>query len=144
MGLLGELQLEKGNVKVTGKLAYAAQQPWIFSASLRQNIIFGQNFDKKKYDKCIKAAALIKVIQQENVIFSQIKAFISIVSSSVQFVVFASYTNKACVATSCCLCLILRNTFNGVRSKPCRILQEYIQHLLECQIGLFCGVLCQD
>ena len=61
MGILGELPLEKGNVKVTGKLAYAAQQPWIFSASVRQNIIFGQKFNKEKYEKCIKAAALVKV-----------------------------------------------------------------------------------
>ena len=62
MGILGELPLDKGNVKVTGKLAYAAQQPWIFSASVRQNIIFGQTFDKDKYEKCVKAAALSKVI----------------------------------------------------------------------------------
>ena len=61
MAILGELPLEKGNVKVTGKLAYAAQQPWIFSASVRQNIIFGQKFHKEKYEKCIKASALAKV-----------------------------------------------------------------------------------
>ena len=61
MGILGELPLEKGSVKVQGRVAYASQQPWVFSASVRQNIIFGRAFDEKKYNRCIKAAALVKV-----------------------------------------------------------------------------------
>ena len=62
-----------------------------------------------------------------------------IVSSSVfMYFSFSPPTrNKACVATSCCVCLILRNTFNGVRSKPCRILQEYIKPLQDVNLDYF-------
>ena len=61
MTLLDELQLTSGSIKIGGNMAYASQQPWVFSASVRQNILFGQKFDMKKYQKVIKAAALTKV-----------------------------------------------------------------------------------
>lgn len=50
-----------GSIEVKGRLAYVAQQPWVFSASLRQNIIFGNKYEKAKYDKILKACALNKV-----------------------------------------------------------------------------------
>ncbi|CAG5124702.1 unnamed protein product, partial [Candidula unifasciata] len=58
MNILGELPALKGTVKVSGKLAYVSQQPWIFSGSVRQNIVFGGIFDKAKYDRVIKVSAL--------------------------------------------------------------------------------------
>ncbi|XP_023930136.1 multidrug resistance-associated protein 4 isoform X1 [Lingula anatina] len=63
MAILKELPLSKGSIKITGKIAYASQQAWIFSASVKQNIIFGQEFNKAKYDRVIKACALTKDIQ---------------------------------------------------------------------------------
>lgn len=61
MNILGELPAQKGTVKVSGKLAYVSQQPWIFSGSVRQNIVFGGVFDKAKYDRIIKVSALKRV-----------------------------------------------------------------------------------
>lgn len=61
MALLGEIALTKGEVKVQGSVAYASQQAWVFSASVRQNITFGQPFDAVKYKRVIEAAALVKV-----------------------------------------------------------------------------------
>ena len=61
MALLGELPLSEGKVKVNGKVAYVSQQPWVFSASVRQNILFGQKYDKERYIRAIKAAALSRV-----------------------------------------------------------------------------------
>ncbi|ELT99037.1 hypothetical protein CAPTEDRAFT_212470 [Capitella teleta] len=58
MALLGELPLTEGKVKVNGKVAYASQQPWIFSASIRQNIVFGAEFDAKRYEMALQASAL--------------------------------------------------------------------------------------
>jgi ABC-type multidrug transport system fused ATPase/permease subunit len=40
-------------------IAYAAQTPWLLNATIRDNIIFGQEFDLERYMKVIKACALI-------------------------------------------------------------------------------------
>ncbi|RZB38697.1 ABC tran domain containing protein, partial [Asbolus verrucosus] len=56
--ILKEIEPMKGNLEVEGLLSYASQEPWIFSASVRQNILFGQNLDKEKYQKVIEVCAL--------------------------------------------------------------------------------------
>lgn len=61
MTALRELKVEDGDLKVNGSIAYAAQQPWIFSGTVRQNIIFGKEYNKEKYLKVIKACALVPV-----------------------------------------------------------------------------------
>ncbi|GFN98107.1 multidrug resistance-associated protein 4 [Plakobranchus ocellatus] len=58
MTILGELQPQSGSVKSRGTVAYVSQQPWVFSGSVRQNIVFGGKFEKAKYDKIIKVTAL--------------------------------------------------------------------------------------
>lgn len=61
MALLRELPVLSGSVAVRGSVAYAAQQPWVFSATVQQNILFGQPFDKEKYERAIRSAALVRV-----------------------------------------------------------------------------------
>ena len=61
MALLGELPLIDGEVEVEGRVAFASQQPWVFSASVRQNIIFSVPFDADRYSRVIQATALTKV-----------------------------------------------------------------------------------
>ena len=39
-------------------MAYVPQQAWIQNATLRDNIIFGRNFESKRYHKVVKASAL--------------------------------------------------------------------------------------
>jgi ATP-binding cassette subfamily C (CFTR/MRP) protein 4 len=56
--LLNELPPEKGSISVTGRTSYAAQEPWIFSGNLRQNILFGQPFDSERYFRTIRTCAL--------------------------------------------------------------------------------------
>jgi ATP-binding cassette subfamily C (CFTR/MRP) protein 4 len=41
--ILKEVGPTKGLVDVEGRLSYSAQEAWIFSASVRQNILFGQD-----------------------------------------------------------------------------------------------------
>ena len=62
MALLGELPLVSGSMKTNGRIAYASQLPWVFSASVRQNIVFGGEFDMTRYQRAIKTAALSKVM----------------------------------------------------------------------------------
>ncbi|XP_057378671.1 LOW QUALITY PROTEIN: ATP-binding cassette sub-family C member 4-like [Daphnia carinata] len=58
--LLGELSPSTGTCRVAGKVAYASQESWIFSGTVRQNILCGLEYDLKRYKKVIKACALDK------------------------------------------------------------------------------------
>ncbi|KAK3751067.1 hypothetical protein RRG08_044643 [Elysia crispata] len=58
MTILGELPIQSGSIRAQGKIAYVSQHPWIFSGSLRQNILFGESFEKARYDKIIRISAL--------------------------------------------------------------------------------------
>ncbi len=62
--LLNELQPTEGNVDVKGTMSYAPQEPWMFSATLRENILFGKQYDRDLYDRVIMACALDKVSHQ--------------------------------------------------------------------------------
>ena len=61
MSLCGEIPIVDGNIEIKGKIAYASQKPWIFSGTVRQNILFGEEFDVKRYEKTINACALTEV-----------------------------------------------------------------------------------
>ncbi|XP_014258970.1 probable multidrug resistance-associated protein lethal(2)03659 isoform X2 [Cimex lectularius] len=56
--ILRELELYSGSMKVCGKMSYASQDAWLFHGSVRQNILFGEEFNKEKYKKVIRACAL--------------------------------------------------------------------------------------
>ena len=56
--LLRELLPLSGEVTVKGVIAYASQQPWIFSSTLRENILFGKPFQPQWYNRVIDACAL--------------------------------------------------------------------------------------
>ena len=61
LALIGELENYNGLVDVKGKIAYISQQPWVFTASIRQNIIFGNEYVKEKFDKVVEVCSLKKV-----------------------------------------------------------------------------------
>ncbi|XP_063601949.1 ATP-binding cassette sub-family C member 3-like [Penaeus indicus] len=56
--LLGEMKKEAGRVVVNGRVAYVSQQAWLQNATLRDNIIWGEDFDAKRYKKVVNACAL--------------------------------------------------------------------------------------
>ena len=57
----GELSLTSGGIQCRGRLAYVAQEPWIFSASIRQNILFSEEYDEQKYCQTIDVCQLNQV-----------------------------------------------------------------------------------
>lgn len=61
LGILGELEKYSGSINVKGKVYHISQQPWIFTASIRQNILFGMEYDEKKFNKIIDVCSLRKV-----------------------------------------------------------------------------------
>lgn len=62
--LLRELPIESGSITINGSISYASQEPWVFAASVRQNILFGDEFDYSRYDAVIRMCALTKDFAQ--------------------------------------------------------------------------------
>lgn len=62
--LLRELPLESGTIRINGTISYACQRPWVFAGTVRQNILFGQEMDRIRYESVIKSCALQKDLDQ--------------------------------------------------------------------------------
>ena len=62
--IAGEISDVSGTISFSGTLVYVPQTPWIFSGSIRENILFGQPYDEPKYNRVIEACALTEDIQR--------------------------------------------------------------------------------
>ncbi|KAJ2666002.1 hypothetical protein IW148_001361 [Coemansia sp. RSA 1199] len=56
--ILGDMIKCNGSVRIRGSIAYVPQQAWILNATLRDNILFGSQFDQEFYERVIDACAL--------------------------------------------------------------------------------------
>uniref|UniRef100_A0A182X2U3 Uncharacterized protein n=1 Tax=Anopheles quadriannulatus TaxID=34691 RepID=A0A182X2U3_ANOQN len=58
--LLRELPVESGRLQLAHgcSIAYASQEPWLFTGSLRQNVLFGEQLDQYRYRQVLKVCAL--------------------------------------------------------------------------------------
>ncbi|KAK0092933.1 hypothetical protein PV326_000289 [Microctonus aethiopoides] len=56
--ILNELPVTNGKIIVSDKISYASQEPWLFSGTVRQNILFGKPMDHQKYRHVIKVCQL--------------------------------------------------------------------------------------
>ncbi|XP_074269631.1 ABC transporter C family member 12-like isoform X2 [Silene latifolia] len=62
--MLGELPpLAKSSVVIRGTVAYVPQISWIFNATVRDNILFGLEFDPRRYSEAIEVTALQRDLQ---------------------------------------------------------------------------------
>jgi len=48
--LMGEMNHVKGNVKFNGKIAYVPQSAWLMNNSLKNNVLFGSEYDEDFYN----------------------------------------------------------------------------------------------
>ena len=60
MSIIGEMSETSGELKVIGRTAYVPQQAWLFSQTLRENILIGRE-KNQRYDHVIKACGLSQV-----------------------------------------------------------------------------------
>lgn len=62
--LLGEINQVSGEpVVLRGSLAYVPQQSWIFNATVRDNIIFGNAFDERRFNRALEVASMAHDIE---------------------------------------------------------------------------------
>ncbi|KAJ8967792.1 hypothetical protein NQ317_014818 [Molorchus minor] len=62
--LLKELPLTRGKMEICGKISYAAQEPWLFVSTVRNNILFGKPYVRERYQEVVGVCALEKDFQQ--------------------------------------------------------------------------------
>ncbi|XP_074034740.1 ATP-binding cassette sub-family C member 4 isoform X2 [Leptinotarsa decemlineata] len=62
--LLGELPMKSGNIFLGGEISYSSQEPWLFSSTVRNNILFGQPYIKEWYGEVVKVCCLEKDFDQ--------------------------------------------------------------------------------
>ncbi|KAL3503595.1 hypothetical protein ACH5RR_038044 [Cinchona calisaya] len=61
--ILGEMPKLSGTVKLCGTKAYVAQSPWIQSGKIEENILFGKEMEREKYDCVLEACSLKKDLE---------------------------------------------------------------------------------
>lgn len=44
-----------------GTISYASQEPWIFSGTIKENILFGKPFNNIWFDQVVECCSLVKV-----------------------------------------------------------------------------------
>ena len=52
-------------MEVGGRVSYASQEPWMFSGTVRENILYGLPYQKDWYDAVVQACALDKVMNNQ-------------------------------------------------------------------------------
>ena len=58
MSILNEIPISRGSIRVNGSIAYASQEPWTFNSSIRQNILFGKDYEEKRFNEVISVCAM--------------------------------------------------------------------------------------
>ncbi|GMI15445.1 hypothetical protein TrVE_jg3537 [Triparma verrucosa] len=58
--ILSEIDPVKGKLNVEGTVGYASQQPFIVSATVEDNVLFGNSKDEKFYNRVVEAVGLDK------------------------------------------------------------------------------------
>lgn len=56
--ILGELPACGGEINMQGNIAFANQVPWVFAGSIRENILFGEEYDQSWYSNVVYACGL--------------------------------------------------------------------------------------
>ncbi|XP_063923496.1 ATP-binding cassette sub-family C member 4-like [Zophobas morio] len=56
--MLKEFEISDGKLFVDGRLSYASQEPWLFPASIKQNILVGNNYNHKRYQEVLHVCDL--------------------------------------------------------------------------------------
>lgn len=63
LSMMNEMVTKEGTVQKNGKIAFMPQETFLLSATVRENVIFGEEFEEKKYQDIISKCQLISDIK---------------------------------------------------------------------------------
>ena len=58
--ILGEIPFYSGEISKKGTIGYVEQEPFILSATVKENILFGREFDADKYAAALEDSCLVR------------------------------------------------------------------------------------
>ncbi|KAK6947041.1 ABC transporter type 1, transmembrane domain [Dillenia turbinata] len=61
--ILGEVPKVSGTIRLSGTKAYVAQSAWIQSGKIEENILFGKEMDRERYERVLDACCLKKDLE---------------------------------------------------------------------------------
>lgn len=67
--ILGEINIESGSVEYAGRIVYLSQEPWIFTDTLRNNIVMNSEYDAAKYNAIVSLCELradIEILERKD------------------------------------------------------------------------------
>lgn len=62
--IVGELETSQGSISMSTRTVYVPQIPWLFSGTVRENIVFGEVYDHEKFSKIVEACALTEDLER--------------------------------------------------------------------------------
>ncbi|XP_049784178.1 ATP-binding cassette sub-family C member 5-like isoform X6 [Schistocerca cancellata] len=64
LAALGQMRITSGHVFRDGSCAYVSQEAWIQNATLKENVLFGETFEAKRYYEAVYSCALVEDVKQ--------------------------------------------------------------------------------
>lgn len=56
--ICGDMRINRGNIFVNGKIALVTQQAWIYSGTLRDNLLLGAPYEEARYKEAVRVCCL--------------------------------------------------------------------------------------
>ena len=57
--MLQETSISSGQTRINGTIAYVEQEPFIFSGTIRENILFGKAYNEKTFNTALEMSSLV-------------------------------------------------------------------------------------
>jgi ABC-type multidrug transport system fused ATPase/permease subunit len=57
-GIIGDVKIISGGIVAPGAVAFCSQTPWIQSASIRENVLFGMEYDAERFAEVLRVCSL--------------------------------------------------------------------------------------
>lgn len=63
LGLLGEIYITEGSLARSSAVAYASEEPWLVTGSIKDNILMGRPLNQERYNSVLSACDLYKDLE---------------------------------------------------------------------------------